>query len=264
MRPKLSETNMDALNRSIANMDMRSRAARVESHHRGLEGRHHDDRDRYDEDHINSRNASTRCEPRGRHGMESRHLDDMDEFDEEGIYPRRSTTRGGPREIGFEAMDRPSPNNILQPLTGGHKGSRSASSDLSLAKVLVQHDKARREQKQGEEAMLRSSKGSMAYNEGLEQRYQAKLRLEQLTKEIFKHDPNADDMDRAQRIAAHLYSESKRQHKTGRSSRSHRGSTLNRTGDHGRREHTAGRGGGHDPRHGHAGRSRDIRGSDFY
>ena len=271
MGPKLSEANMDALNRNFEHMDMESRrsSARVESRHRrGLGSRHHDDRRRYDEYHIDSRDRSTRGEPRRRRGMESRRLDDAYGFDEEDVGPHRSLTRGASRkrqDIGFEAMDRPSPNNFPRALGGGHRSrSRTTDSDLSLAKVLVAHDKAQREEKHGEEAMLRSLKGSVAYNEGREQRDQAKLRVEHLTKEIFKHNPGVDDMDRAQRIAMQIYSRGERHHKTGRSSRSHRGPTPNRPGDHGRREHTAGCGEGHDPRHSHGGLSRDFARPDFY
>ena len=269
MRPRLSESNMDTLNRSFETMDMRSRrsSARVEPHHqRGLGSRHHDDRDF--EDYTNSRNPTTHGEPRRRHGRESRHLDNTHGFNEENIESHRSSTQVALRkrqDIGFEAMDRPTPDNILQPLGGGRRSrSRTSSSDLSLAKVLVAHDKAQREEKEGEEAMLRSLKGSAAYKEGLKLRDQANSRVGQLTTEIFKHDPDANDMDRVQRIAMQIYSRGERHHETGRSSRSHRGPTPNRTRDYDCRECAAERGGGHDPRHVHGRSSRNLPRSDFY
>ena len=251
MGSRLSEANMDALNRSFARMDMESR------HRRGLERRHHDDRCRYDEDYDISRDRFTRDESRRRRGMESHHLHHMDGFDEEYINPPESSTRGASRkrqDIGFETIDRPHLNNIPRALGSGHRSRpRTANSDLSLAKVLVQHDKAQKEQQQHEEAMRYSGKGSVAYNEAVEQRYQAKLRVEHLTKELFKHDPDKEDMDRAQRIIAmQIYSRDERHRETGRSS------TPTPTREHNRREYTAGRGGDYDPRQGHGGRVRDF------
>ncbi|KAM0796305.1 hypothetical protein BDR22DRAFT_867553 [Usnea florida] len=190
MGHRVSEANMDALNRSYARMDMERRSrARVESH----------------------------------------------------------------------------PNNFPPALGSRHRSRpRTASSDLSLAKVLEQHHAAQKEQQQHEDAMRQLYKGSAAYNEAAEQRYQAKLRVEHLKRELFKHDPDQDDIDRAQRIAMQIYSGEERHHKTGRSSRSHRSPAPPPTREHSRREYTAGRGGDYDPRHGHGGRSRDFPRSDFY
>ena len=190
MGHRVSEANMDALNRSYARTDMESRRARVESH----------------------------------------------------------------------------PNNFpLTPLGGRHRSRpRTATSDLSLAKVLEQHHAAQKEQQQYEDAMRQLYKGSAAYNEAAEQRYQAKLRVEHLTRELFKHDPDQDDIDRAQRIAMQIYSREDHHHKAGGSSRRHRSPAPFPTREHSRREYTAGREGGYDHRHGHGGRSRDFPRSDFY
>ena len=273
MGSRLSEANMDALNRSYENMDRESRrsSARVESHHRrDLGSRHHDDRvryddyhtnsRRYDDYHLNSRDRSTRGEPRRRRRMESRHLDDMDEFYEEDIDPRESSARGFSRkrqDIEFEAMERPSPDNFPHTLGGGRRSmSRTSRPCLPLPELLAELDEAEGDEQSGEEAMLRSPKGSVAYNQGREKRERAKLLIKQVKKEAYKHDPNKYDMDEVEKRARFLSSRDERHYLAGGSSRSHRDPTPNRTRDYGRREYTTGHGGDQDSRHSHGEQSR--------
>ena len=268
MGSELSEANMDALNRNYEDRDRRSRrsSARVESHHRrGVGRRHYEDMDRYDENYINFRNASTLDEPRRRRGMESRHLAYADELDEEDIYPRQSSTRGVTRmrqDIGFEAMDRPSPDNFPHAPIGGHRStSRTTAPYSPLPELLAELEEAEGDEEEGKEAMRRSLKGSVAYNQGREKSERAKLRIKQVKKEARKHDPDKVDMNEFEGIARHHSSRDERHYLAGGSSRSHRGPTSNRTGDYDCSEYASGHGGGHDPRHGYGGRSRR---SDFY
>ena len=277
MRSELTEANMDALNRSFEKMDMESRrsSARVGSdHQRVLASRHHDDRRRYDDYHINSRrynnprNRSTRDGPRRRRRMESSRLDDAYGFNEEDIYPRETSIRCSPRErqdIESGAMGRPSPNNFPHALGGRHRPrSRTTDPCLPLPELLAELDEAEGDEESGEEAMRRSPKGSIAYNQGREKRERAKLRIKQVKKEAYKHDPDKHDMDKVERIARYLSSRDERHCLAGGSSRSHRGPTPNGTRHYGRREYTAGLGGGHDPRHSYGGRSRNLPSSEFY
>ena len=267
----MNEANMDAFNRSFEDMSMESRrpSARVGSQsRRGLESRRHDDMDRYDEDYISPRHSSTRDEPRRRRGMESGYLDDTNGFDEEGFDPRRPSTRVVPRrfqDTGPEHMDRPIPDNYPRALGGGRSSRvRTTNELLPLAEVLAEHNQAQEEEAQGEEAMRRSLKNSVAYNEGLVQRDRARSRVKHLTKEIYKHDPDQDDMDRVQRIIAHFPSKGNRNREAGGSSRSRRGPTPNRVGEHGRKGHSSGHGGDQGRHHGHGGHRQNPPGSDFY
>ena len=271
MRFDVSEANMAALNRRYGKMGMGSRrsSTRVGSQsRRGLGRSRLDDGDGYDEESINPRGSSIRDEPRRRRGIDSRHLDDMDGFNDEDIDPRRPSTRGASRkkqDTGLEYMDRPVPSNFPHARGGSHR-SRSPPTNphLPLAELLAELDKAQEEKEKGEKAMLGSLENSVAYNEGLEQRDQAKLRIEQVTEEIYKHDPDQDDMDRAQRIAMHLPSKGDRTHEVGGSSRSRRGPTANRAGEHGRKGHTSVRGGGQGLRHSHGGHREDPKRLEFY
>lgn len=267
----MNEANMDAFNRSFENMGMESRrsSARVESQsRRGLGSRRHDDIDRYDDDYISPRHSSTRDEPRHRRGMESGHLDDMDGFDDEDIDPRRPSTQIVLRknqDTGLEHMDRPIHDNYPRALGGGRSSRvRTDNQLLPLAKVLAEHDEAREEERQGEEAMRRSPENSVAYNEGLVQRDRARLRVEHLTKEIHKHDPDQDDINRAQGIIDFFPRKGNRNREVGGPSRSRRGPTPNRVGEHGRKGHTSGHGGDQGSHHGHGGHRQNPPGSDFY
>ena len=256
----MSEANMDAFNRSFENMGMESRrsSARVEPQsRRGLGSRRHDDIDRYDDDHISPRHSSTRDQPRRRRGMESDYLDDMDGFYEEDIDPRRPSTQAVSRknqDPEFEHMDRPIPDNYPRALGGGHgSGSRTTNPQLSLADLEAELEKAQEEKERGNKAMLWSLETSAAYKEGLEQRDQAKSRIEQVTAEICKHYP-----------VMHLPSKGNRDREVGGPSRSRRGPTPNRVGEHGHKGHTSGHGGDQGRHHGHGGHRQNPSGSDFY
>ena len=224
-----------------------------------------DDRYRYNEAYTSPRHPSTQDELRRRREMETHHLDDLNDFDEEDIYPRESSTRRASRkrrDTGLEAIDRQSPDNFPHALGGGH-GSRSRTTGpcLPLPHILAELDEAEGDEESGKEAMRQSRKGSNDYNQGREKRKRAKLRIKRAKTEAYKHDPKKHDMDEVERLARFLSSRDERHDLVGTLSRSHRGPTPTRTGDHGRREHTAGRDRGHNRRHGHGGRPRR---SDFY